>query len=92
LSATRHWVRRRCADRVVTARLAKAGEEEGDWPCPGRKAMFFALERDIHEGSLEALQLVEHPPDVRVRLGGRGERECRPWRVHIIEPRLLKGK
>ena len=79
------------ADRVVTARLAKAGAEEGDWPCPGRKAMFFALERDIHHGSLEALQLAEHPPDIRVRLGGKGDRECRPWRVHIVEPRLLRG-
>jgi hypothetical protein len=79
----------RLADKVVTARLAKAGADEGDWPCPARKAMFFACERDVHMGSLEALQLSEHPPDVRVRLGGPGERECRPWRMHIIEPRLL---
>jgi hypothetical protein len=77
------------ADKVVTARLAKAGEGEGDWPCPGRKAMFFALERDVHEGSLEALQLSEQPPHVRVRLGGPGDSACRPWRVHIIEPRLI---
>ena len=79
----------RIADKVVTARLAKAGTEEADWPCPGRKAMFFALERDVHMGSLEALQLSEHPPDVRVRLGGPGDRACTPWRMHIIEPRLL---
>jgi hypothetical protein len=79
----------RLADKVVTARLAKAGAEEADWPCPGRKAMFFALERDAHMGTLEALQLSEHPPAVRVRLGGPGERESNPWRMHIIEPRLL---
>jgi hypothetical protein len=77
------------ADQVVTARLAKAGAQEADWPCPGRKAMFFAVERDMHTGSLEALQLPEHPPEVRVRLGGQGERTCSPWRMHIIEPRLL---
>jgi hypothetical protein len=77
------------ADRVVRTRLAKAGADEGDWPCPGRKAMFFALERDVHEGSLEALQLSEQPPHVRVRLGGPGDSACRPWRVHIIEPRLI---
>ena len=79
----------RIADKVVTARLAKAGAEEADWPCPARKAMFFALERDVHMGSLEALQLPEHPPDVRARLGRPGERDCSPWRIHIIEPRLL---
>jgi hypothetical protein len=82
----------RVADTVVTARLAKAGVEEADWPSPGRKAMFFALERDVHMGSLEALQLSEHAPEVRVRLGGPGERECNPWRMHIIEPRLLGRK
>ncbi len=79
----------RLADRVLTARLAKPGTEEADWPCPARKAIFFSLERDMHEGSLRALQVAEHPPDVRVRLGGRDEKECRPWHVHIVEPRML---
>ena len=82
----------RTADKVVTARLAKAGAEEANWPCPGRKAMFFAVERDVHVGSLEALQLPEHPPGVRVRLGRPGERDCSPCRVHIIEPRLLSRR
>ena len=82
----------RIADRVVVARLAKAGIEETEWPCPGRKAMYFVLERDMHLGSLEALQLPEHPPELRVRLGGREQREVRPWRVHIVEPRLLRAR
>ena len=82
----------RIADKVVTARLAKAGVEETEWPCPGRKAMYFVLERDVHTGSLEALQLPEHPPELRVRLGGSKQRAVRPWRVHIVEPRLLRKR
>jgi hypothetical protein len=79
----------RIADRTVTARHAKAGTPESEWPFPGRGAMFFALERDVHEGSLAAVQLQELPPEARVQLGGRGSRECRPRNVQIIEPRLL---
>jgi hypothetical protein len=82
----------RIADKVVVARLAKAGVEETEWPCPGRKAMYFVLERDLHAGSLEALQLPEQPPELRVRLGGPKQRAVRPWRVHIIEPRLLRPR
>jgi hypothetical protein len=64
------------ADRVVCARLAKAGTPEAEWPAPGRRAMFFVLERDIHEGSLAAVQLAEHPPGL-------------PRRVSIVDPSLL---
>jgi hypothetical protein len=81
----------RIADRTVTAHQAKAGAEEAEWPFPGRRGMFFALERDIHMGSLAALQLPEHPPELRERLGGRREKALRPRRVHLIEPRLLRG-
>jgi hypothetical protein len=77
------------ADRVVTARLAKPGAVETDWPHPGRRGMFFALERDIHMGSLEALALPERAPDLRVRLDGRKAAACRPRRVTFIEPRLI---
>jgi hypothetical protein len=82
----------RIADKAVTARLAKAGADEAEWPCPGRKGMFFAVERDVHMGSLEAVQLPEHPPAVRMKLSGKPGRACRPWRVHVIEPRLLRGR
>jgi hypothetical protein len=79
----------RIADRTVTARHAKAGTPESEWPFPGRGAMFFALERDVHEGSLAAVQLQELPPETRAEVDGRGGRECRPRNVQIIEPRLL---
>jgi hypothetical protein len=77
------------ADRVLTARLAKPGAEESEWPCPGRRATLFALERDVHSRSLEALALSEHPPEARVRIGGPGERHCVPRRLQIIDPQLL---
>lgn len=79
----------RIADRAVTARLAKPGTEETEWPHPGRRGMFFAVERAVHGDSLEAFQLPELPPDLRVRLQGEKTRTCRPRRVHIVEPRLL---
>jgi hypothetical protein len=80
----------RIADRIVVACHAKAGTQESEWRFPGRRAMFFAVERDIHEGSLEALLLPDHPPDLRVRLGGQKAKICRPRWVNIIEPRLLR--
>ena len=79
----------RIADRAVAARHAKAGTPEAEWPFPGRGAMFFALERDVHMGSLAALQLPEFPPDVRTKLEGPNAEECRPRQVQIVEPRLL---
>jgi hypothetical protein len=80
----------RIADRALTARIAKAGTDELEWPFPGRRGVMFALERDIHEGSLRALALPEHPPELRVRLEGQQAKTCQPRRVHIVEPRLLK--
>ncbi len=77
------------ADDVLTTRIAKAGTPELDWPFPGRRSILFAVERDIHEGSLRAIALPEHPPELRVRLQGPEGRMCKPRRVQIVEPRLL---
>jgi hypothetical protein len=79
----------RIADRAMTSRLAKAGTVETEWPHPGRRAIFFVHEREIHFGSLEAVQLPEHPPELRARLGGRRARACKPRRVNLIEPKLI---
>jgi hypothetical protein len=79
----------RVADRTVTGRLAKPGTTETEWPHPGRRAIFFALERDIHLGSLRALQLPELTPEMRVRLHGKRARACEPKRVNLIEPKLI---
>lgn len=77
------------ADRVVTTRVAKAGTPELEWPYPGRRGLFFAVERDLHEGSLEAFALPEHPPHVREQIDGQGARVCRPRRVYLIDPKRL---
>lgn len=77
------------ADRAVTARLAKPGAEETEWPHPGRKGIFVAVERDMHLGSMQALRLPELPPDIRERLDGKRARKCRPQRVQLIEPSLM---
>jgi hypothetical protein len=79
----------RLADRSVTARLAKPGTEETEWPHPGRRGIFFAVERDIHVESLRALQLPDHPPDLRARLQGKKARALRPKSVNLIEPKLI---
>ncbi|ADB49877.1 P-loop NTPase family protein [Conexibacter woesei] len=77
------------ADRVVATRVAKAGTPELEWPYPGRRGLFFAVERDLHEGSLEAFALPEHPPHVREQIDGQGARVCRPRRVYLIDPKRL---
>jgi hypothetical protein len=82
----------RAADQALTGRIAKAGTEETEWPVPGRRSLFVAVERAMHHGSLEAFALPEYPPDVRVRLEGPKAKACRPRRVHIVEPRLLANR
>jgi hypothetical protein len=80
------------ADRVVTGRLAKVGEDEAKWPYPGRRGVFVVCERDVHLGSLAAYALPELPPDLREAREGKDARECRPRHVHLIEPKLLDLK
>lgn len=55
----------RCADQVLSACRAYAGEYPHDWEYPGRAAILFAAERDVHEGSLLAYGVQRLPPDVR---------------------------
>lgn len=75
------------ADRALTTRIAKAGSDEREWPYLGRRSILFAIERDVHEGSLAALALPALPPEARARLG---EPEAlTPRRVHLVDPRLL---
>jgi hypothetical protein len=78
----------RLADPIVTGQIAKAGTEENEWPCPGRRTILVAAERAGYEGSLEALQLPARPPPLRERLGAAA---FEPRRVTIVEPTLLKG-
>jgi hypothetical protein len=58
--------RARRADSVLRACRAYAGEYPFDWEYPGRAAMVFAAERDVHEGLLRAYCVPRLPPEVRV--------------------------
>jgi hypothetical protein len=62
----------RAADRIMTGRVGKWGVPEAVWPAHGRRRMFVAAERDIHQGTLRAQRLPEHPPALRKALAGHG--------------------
>jgi hypothetical protein len=55
----------RRADRLLCASRAYPGEHPHDWQYPGRAAVLFAAERDIHEGLLLAYGVPVLPPAVR---------------------------
>jgi len=62
----------RRADHAMKGALGIQGTPPQDWYYPGRDHIFFALEEDIHRGSLAALALPPLPPDLRARLGSEG--------------------
>jgi hypothetical protein len=76
----------RAADPVVTACHSYAGEYPGEWDYAGRERMFFAAERAIHEGSLQAYALPQLPPEVRAAQtdGDRRAAGCQLRAVNLI--------
>jgi Replication-relaxation len=54
------------ADGILGACRAYAGEYPFDWEYPGREAVLFVAERDVHEGSLHGYGVPRLPPAVRV--------------------------
>jgi predicted transcriptional regulator len=56
----------RCADTVLRACRAYAGEYPLDWEYSGRERVVFVAERDAHEGLLRAYGIPRLPPEVRV--------------------------
>jgi hypothetical protein len=58
----------RSADALVVACQAYAGEYPADWLYPGRARIFFAAERDAHDGLLHVYCLPALPPGVRAGL------------------------
>jgi hypothetical protein len=79
----------RHADHVLSACRAYAGEYPHDWEYPGRAAVLFAAERDVHEGSLLAYGVHPLPPEVRVAAGARGREEALAALEPEPEPREL---
>ncbi|HEX4564912.1 MAG TPA: replication-relaxation family protein [Solirubrobacteraceae bacterium] len=66
-----------CADAVLRACRAYAGEYPFDWEYPGRDRVRFVAERDVHEGLLGAYRVPQLPPDVRVSAAGEDPRAAR---------------
>jgi hypothetical protein len=73
-----------CADAVLRACRAYAGEYPFDWEYPGRERIVFAAERDAHEGSLAAYAVPPLPPDVR-ELRAHGDPRERCARTEMCE-------
>ncbi len=77
----------RRADHVLTACRAYAGERPRDWEYPGRAAVAWVSERDVHEGRLVAYGVPPLPPEVRAAGPGAGPHA----REATCEPRVLLG-
>jgi hypothetical protein len=65
----------RAADAVLTAARAYPGEYPASWEYPGREAIVFAAERDVHQGLLCAWRPPSLPPQVRADVDGSSGRE-----------------
>jgi Replication-relaxation len=76
----------RAADRVITGRLGRWGTSEPSWPAYGRRRTFFVSEIDVHQGTLRALRLPEHPPAVRRSLYGPRRAGLQPEQVPSLLP------
>src|SRR2546421_1161399 len=60
----------RAADAMLRACRAYAGEYPHDWHYAGRERIYFAAERDVHEGCLGAYGVPALPPLVRMGVAG----------------------
>jgi hypothetical protein len=84
----------RCADRVLGACRAYAGEYPHDWEYPGRAAILFVAERDAHEGLPLAYGVPRLPPEVRAAGSGSSDGQedlgaCEPvLELREIAPRV----
>jgi hypothetical protein len=76
------------ADRAMAGRIGAMGTPAPEWYHAGRDHAFFAIEPDIHNGSLDALALPAVPPTVRRQLTGSEQLEL--TRVELL-PKLFPG-
>ena len=73
------------ADRVMSGRIGAMGSPPHEWYYGGRDHVFFAAERDIHQGSFAALALPPLPPLAREQLTGSDQLTLS--RVGLVRPR-----
>ncbi len=83
------------ADQILSTRRGSSRTPANEWPAPpSRRRMFFALERDLHQGSLRCYRLPEQPPLIR-EAGARNENEREaalqftPESLDLLPARLL---
>jgi Replication-relaxation len=83
------------ADQVLCTRRGSSRTPASEWPAPpSRRRIFFALERDLHQGTLRCYRLPEQPPLIR-EAGARNENEREaalrftPESLDLLPPRLL---
>ncbi|HEY8082012.1 MAG TPA: replication-relaxation family protein [Solirubrobacterales bacterium] len=83
------------ADQVLCIRRGTSRTPPGEWPAPlSRRRVFFALERDLHQGSLRCYRLLEQPPAIReASARNESERESArrftPESIDLLPTRLL---
>jgi hypothetical protein len=53
------------ADGLLTATLARIGDDPGAWERPGRERIHFAAELDAHAGRLAVLRVAKLPAALR---------------------------
>ena len=75
------------ADRAMAGRIGAMGTPPHEWYYAGRDHVFFAVEPDIHHGSLAALALPPLPPEVRENLTGSDHLELA--RVELLPPAVV---
>jgi DNA-binding MarR family transcriptional regulator len=62
-------------DQVLCIRRGTSRTPPAEWPAPpSRSQVLFALERDLHQGTLRCYRLPEQPPAIR-EAGTRNDRE-----------------
>jgi hypothetical protein len=62
----------RRADLLLCACRAYAGDYPQSWEYPGRRAILFVAERDLHEGRLDAWGVAALPPSLRAQAPSDG--------------------
>jgi len=83
----------RNADQLLGACRAYPGEYPQAWEYPGREAVLFVAERDVHERSLRACGLERLPPHVRAAGGDERAREATPVARELeLVPRTDAGR
>ena len=76
----------------MSGRLGEGGQPEESWNHLGRKRIFFAAERDLHQGTLRVLKLPEWPPALRERMAlRRGQAAGERSRLEFHQVGLLGG-